>query len=383
MRVPAPPTTTNSLALVLLALVTVVSVYNNLVLSGWYLLSPPSPSAILLDPLAAEVVDADEGIDFTSFDGVIDDDDVYAELDLCEDTAFERNPNPTDAEGCATKPYGFLPASFPPQRILLASFPGSGNTWARHLLERGLGILTGSVYNDELIFEDFPGERCSNATRVSLMKTHEPWCSQFNRLAATRQSRSYAIEYDATVLLLRNPKSALLSMFNFVYSNYNHTGHVPSSMLSGLRFEYFIQLLAPCWSYHSDYYLASEDGGGGGVWRDKLNKPVLLVYYEDLKRDAEREMLRVFAFLREQHGRELVPSVAQATRCALRGSAQAKQGSFHREKRAAAADASGEDFWHKKMSRAALGAHTLHELVCSFAANKTYYRKDDAEWCRV
>ena len=33
--------------------------------------------------------------------------------------------------------------------MLLASFPGSGNTWARLLIEDGTGVYTGSVYIDK------------------------------------------------------------------------------------------------------------------------------------------------------------------------------------------------------------------------------------------
>ena len=33
--------------------------------------------------------------------------------------------------------------------IALASFPGTGNTWLRYLIESITGIFTGSVYNDE------------------------------------------------------------------------------------------------------------------------------------------------------------------------------------------------------------------------------------------
>ena len=32
--------------------------------------------------------------------------------------------------------------------IALASFPGSGNTWLRHMIEGATGIFTGSRYKD-------------------------------------------------------------------------------------------------------------------------------------------------------------------------------------------------------------------------------------------
>ena len=36
--------------------------------------------------------------------------------------------------------------------IALASFPGSGNTWVRYLIERATGIYTGSYYDDGDLF---------------------------------------------------------------------------------------------------------------------------------------------------------------------------------------------------------------------------------------
>ena len=34
----------------------------------------------------------------------------------------------------------------------LVSYPGSGNTWLRHLIEFSTGIFTGSVYFDEELY---------------------------------------------------------------------------------------------------------------------------------------------------------------------------------------------------------------------------------------
>ena len=52
----------------------------------------------------------------------------------------------------------FLPKSQRNYTIALASFPGSGNTWLRYLLQQATGILTGSVYYDmELMNSLFPG----------------------------------------------------------------------------------------------------------------------------------------------------------------------------------------------------------------------------------
>lgn len=73
------------------------------------------------------------------------------------------------------------PTDEPHGLIALASFPGSGNTWLRYLLQQSTGILTGSVYKDYgLMKSGFPAESISNSS-VLVVKTHE-----VSRLAYTR-----------------------------------------------------------------------------------------------------------------------------------------------------------------------------------------------------
>ena len=42
--------------------------------------------------------------------------------------------------------------------VLLYSFPGSGNTWCRLLIEWSIGIFTGSMYDDQSLINILPGE---------------------------------------------------------------------------------------------------------------------------------------------------------------------------------------------------------------------------------
>ena len=57
------------------------------------------------------------------------------------------------------------------QHIMLYTFPGSGNTWMRLLLEYATGIYTGSIYNDSTLVDILPGEKACN-NRVSVIKIH-------------------------------------------------------------------------------------------------------------------------------------------------------------------------------------------------------------------
>jgi hypothetical protein len=58
----------------------------------------------------------------------------------------------------------------------LVSFPGSGNTWLRYLLQQATGILTGSVYKDYgLLKSGFPAD-CEDA-RVGHTRLGAIWKS--------------------------------------------------------------------------------------------------------------------------------------------------------------------------------------------------------------
>lgn len=63
----------------------------------------------------------------------------------------------------------FLPAKSK-QLIALASFPGAGNTWARHLIELATGFYTGSYYFDGSLYNK--GEEAAWAQKGP---TGRPW----------------------------------------------------------------------------------------------------------------------------------------------------------------------------------------------------------------
>lgn len=85
--------------------------------------------------------------------------------------------------------------------VALASFPGSGNTWLRYLLQQATGVHTGSVYKDYgLLKNGFPAESVSNGS-VLVVKTHE-----WGPVARAPFSKA--------VLLIREPGPAIQAEFN-------------------------------------------------------------------------------------------------------------------------------------------------------------------------
>uniref|UniRef100_A0A2R8PBQ5 WSC domain containing 2 n=1 Tax=Callithrix jacchus TaxID=9483 RepID=A0A2R8PBQ5_CALJA len=102
----------------------------------------------------------------------------------------------------------FLPGKSK-QLIALASFPGAGNTWARHLIELATGFYTGSYYFDGSLYnKGFKGERDHwRSGRTICIKTHESGQKEIEA-------------FDAAILLIRNPYKALMAEFNRKYGGH-------------------------------------------------------------------------------------------------------------------------------------------------------------------
>lgn len=85
--------------------------------------------------------------------------------------------------------------------MALASFPGSGNTWTRYLLQQATGIWTGSVYHDKALPGSvFQSEDIQDSS-VLFVKTH-------------KYKQHDTKMYSKAVLIVRDPKDAIYAEFN-------------------------------------------------------------------------------------------------------------------------------------------------------------------------
>ena len=83
---------------------------------------------------------------------------------------IESNNNNNTALNCTWPPLKLRSKEGP--LTALASKPGSGNTWVRHLLQLATGIQTGSIFNElRLKRNGFPGEGIVNGSVIAI-KTH-------------------------------------------------------------------------------------------------------------------------------------------------------------------------------------------------------------------
>eukprot|EP00731_Ephydatia_muelleri_P032768 Em0024g312a len=123
--------------------------------------------------------------------------------------------------------------------IALASFPGSGNTWVRGLLQRATGVCTGGIYCDKTLrVTDHPGESIRSGA-VLVVKTHDPlprWTGGKYLRYHPYMDQYGKVEniplFQSAILLIRNPFHALVSEWNRIGTEKeldSHTSHVGKS----------------------------------------------------------------------------------------------------------------------------------------------------------
>ena len=98
------------------------------------------------------------------------------------------------------------------ENVALASFPGSGNTWLRGILEQATGVCTGASMCDmSLRAGGFTGEGVDTQS-VLVVKTHRASSTSWKEAGC-----------DSAIVIIRNPLHALVSEYNrLVANNFSH-----------------------------------------------------------------------------------------------------------------------------------------------------------------
>ena len=152
-----------------------------------------------------------------------------------------------------------------PDKVALASFPGSGNTWSRLLLEELTGYFTGSVYFDrKLLCTGMLGEEITN-TSVVVAKTHlggKGWTK--------------------VIYLFRNPWHSFLSWYTFMRFQ-DHTTSFKESKINIPDSSF--NRCYDRWNSLWNYYVFNG------------NFMLHLLSYDLLKTNLESELTKVVQFL--------------------------------------------------------------------------------------
>ncbi|CAI8056765.1 WSC domain-containing protein 1 [Geodia barretti] len=182
--------------------------------------------------------------------------------------------------------------------VALSSFPGSGNTWVRGLLQQVTGVCTGGIYCDtKLRVSGYPGESLRSG-RTLVVKTHQVdprWTGVVyppNTTDSYFSKESDIPVYGSAILLVRNPFHALVSEWNRLMSiNMSLRDHHINSMDSkffgqNAEWEEFVFTNAVIWQETLVGWLVNNH-----------NHRVLVVRYEDLVTNTDSEVMMMLDFL--------------------------------------------------------------------------------------
>ncbi|XP_063853227.1 uncharacterized protein LOC135095990 isoform X2 [Scylla paramamosain] len=182
----------------------------------------------------------------------------------------------------------FTPPGTLPTRGL-ASFPSSGNTWVRYLIEGATGIFTGSMYDDtSLMMKGMYGEwLVYNSGMTVVQKSHGFTTGEamtLDRDIRTGHNHLQELGYQG-VVVIRNPFKALISHRHLDVGG--HTGFAPKAHFLGQGWVEFVTLKIRLWR---DFY---ED------WVRKTQpNDICVTHYELLREDPVREMRGILKYLK-------------------------------------------------------------------------------------
>ncbi len=195
----------------------------------------------------------------------------------------------------------FLPESARHLPPLLYTFPGSGNTWCRLLIEYATGIYTGSVYNDESLLQALPGEFTCNWL-VSAVKAH-PHTHRASELLSghynsdnNKCKRGGVARFEKAILLIRDPFDSIWSEYQRRVSQ-SHVAGIPKANFNWHRWQANAANLA-----HAYYDMWQLDHSL--MERQLQRDGIIYLKYEDLKNKVTRvatlEKIVKFLNLRSQ-----------------------------------------------------------------------------------
>lgn len=164
---------------------------------------------------------------------------------------------------------------------LLVSYPRSGNSLLRSLLERTTGIVTGADTRPDRALSlelaemhNLVGEGVTLTTAVPFIKSHWP-----------ERKGTSTFESKRVILLVRNPFDAIDSYWN-MNATKSHTESLTDEVYARFRDKYnaLVENEMEIWLRFHEY------------WLEKSPVPVTVVRFEDLIRAPKQELVRVLQF---------------------------------------------------------------------------------------
>ncbi|CAI2363576.1 unnamed protein product [Moneuplotes crassus] len=171
------------------------------------------------------------------------------------------------------------------EKVVLTSYPRSGNTLLRKYLEDITGIITGSDcdvkrrLNSDLVEMGMSGEGRTNHS-IWVAKSHYP-----ERYGASKFMANKCI------LLVRNPLDAIISLFNMIATGTHNCSMSEEDFTSfNDYFDMFVSQEIAVWRDFHSYWIDPEP-----------DIPTYVVRYEDLLQKPEETLTELFSFLLNQN----------------------------------------------------------------------------------
>ncbi len=185
------------------------------------------------------------------------------------------------------------------KHLPVTSYPSSGNTWLRHLIQQATGFYTGCQYSDpELKAKGFLGEGIWNDSCLTI-KTHYPYITDNLQFKPTH-----------AIVLIRSPLDAFKSEFHRAITG-THTGVAKfnGTGIDESKWNTYIQTNLTGWDMLYSYWLRKEE------------VKIHVIQYEKLVKSINGELTNVLQFLQ-------INVSEKDMECTVRNS----EGVFHRKK---------------------------------------------------
>ncbi|XP_065913863.1 sialate:O-sulfotransferase 1-like [Dysidea avara] len=176
--------------------------------------------------------------------------------------------------------------------VLLVSYPGSGNSWVRQLLETTTGIYSGSFPCDSTYVQAGmigEGVRTGN---VIVIKAHK---------------MSKSVDYDKVIYLIRNPFATLVADWSRFESkqldmNARHVNEVGQEHFgNNSKWDDAVREDSTAWEKHV------------ATWLGHIQRPTLVVQYEELQRNLDGELKRMLGFLERPYTEDDIQCTVHST----------------------------------------------------------------------
>lgn len=190
---------------------------------------------------------------------------------------WEKYEHVSEGQDCSA-PMRFFSKSSNRPIVAISSFPGSGNTWARHLLHMASGYWTGNKRSAKPLKQaGWMAEDVDCASRTTIaQKTH-------------RLHNNKACHFERGIVLIRNPFDAIIAEYN--HHRAGKTGEPDLSVYKEKRWIEFIYQNINRWlKFHDE-------------WFNSFNGPVKVSCFENLVHETINEVGTWLDFLDLDHRR--------------------------------------------------------------------------------